>query len=295
MATGILIYEKDPYTLQLLTDRLKTLAPEAYIADGTNELLVRDVENFCDEYYVLYDNISYGDSFKDMECAVPIYEDGIIDCKKLLGRLKIRTRTTPVQRKDDPGVTLLLSFVYVADRERFIESELSGIRNSDYALRFDLAPRIKCTGRPTGSLVELMSLSGRKRFKAEEIVDHCALDETGFFTPGPMSSNTDPNSFPPDVYGHLAEKIRELTQSKEHDTRTLIVADSIKSEIMTRVAAFADRIILLIPDVKTQYYDGICELISSVSRAASGVDIEIRYLESSDVVDGSGDGYEDAV
>ena len=46
MATGILIYEKDPYILQLLTDRLKTLAPEAYIADGTNELLVKDVESF---------------------------------------------------------------------------------------------------------------------------------------------------------------------------------------------------------------------------------------------------------
>ena len=295
MATGILVYEQDPYILNLLIDRLKTLAPEAYIADGTNEILIKDIENFCDEYYVMYDNKSYPETFRDMECAVPIYEDGIIDCSKLLGRMKIQKHDPLPAQRSDPKLTLLMSFVYVADREKFIEDELSDIAGSDYAFRFDFAPRIKCTGRPNGSLVELMSLAGRKRFKAEQIADHCSMDEHGFFTPGPVSSSTDLNNFSPDVFGALTSKIKELTSDDKRDTRALIVADGVKTEIMTCIARFADRIILLIPDIKTQYYDGICELISSVSRAASGTDIEIRYLSGEELKKSSGDEYEDAV
>ena len=65
MATGILIYEQDKYLLRLLTERLRNMLPDVYIADGTNKTESRDATQFCNECIVLYDKRQYEDSFRD--------------------------------------------------------------------------------------------------------------------------------------------------------------------------------------------------------------------------------------
>ena len=293
MATGILIYEPDGYILRMLTDRLRTLAPDFYIADGSDSNETGDVERFCDEYYIMYDNRSYGETFEGLPYAIPIYEDGKIDCGALIGRIRPGSGKADIT-PGEAGVTLLISFVYATERERFIASELSSITDKDQAVKIELVPRIKSLGKPSSSLMELLSRSGRRRFRPEQILDYCSLDDTGFFSPGPVTGGTDLNNFRPEVFSHLAAKLRSLAEDDTRSTGVLIVADSVKTEIMTAVAGHADRIILLIPDAGYQFQDGICELISAVSRAASGVDIEIRYLNPEHLVEGGSD-YEDAV
>jgi len=291
MATGILIYEQDKYLLRLLTERLRNMLPNVYIADGTNKTESRDATQFCSECVVLYDKRQYEDKFRDDPKAVSVFEDGIIDCRKLIKMLKV-SPITKEDRDKDVRVTFLLSFVYVREREEYIRTALGNIRDSDISLRVDLTPRIKCSAQASGSMAELMAHVYKKRFTPEQILDYCSLDDAGFFTPGAISSSIDFDYYPPEVCRILTEKIRSLSHDDERDITALIVADSIKTGTVVEAAKNADRVILLLPDSKAQFGEGMCDLIARLSRAVKGIDIEIVSLDN---LNGGGELYEGAV
>lgn len=291
MATGILIYEQDKYLLRLLMERLRNMLPDVYIADGTNKTESRDATQFCNECIVLYDKRQYEDSFRDDPRAVSMYEDGMIDCRKIVKMLKVSPISKTEQAKD-VRVTFLLSFVYVKEREEYIRTDLAGIRDSDISLRVDLTPRIKCSAQASGSMAELMAHVYKKRFTPEQILDYCTLDDAGFFTPGAISSSIDFDYYPPEVCRILTEKIRSLSHEDGRDITSLIVADSIKTGTVIEAAKNADRVIILLPDAKAQFSEGMCDLIARMSRAVKGIDIEIVSL---DKLSGGGELYEGAV
>ncbi|MBR2524263.1 MAG: hypothetical protein IKE53_07500 [Clostridiales bacterium] len=288
MATGIFVYEDNDQIRRSLIERFKDKMNDCYITDGNDQETVREIIRLCDRYIVVYDNSQYGEKFREQSDALPIFEDGLIDCGRIISSFSIDPGTKAVREKNG-RLTMLISFVYMADRERYIEKNLKDLRDDHECIRIDLTPRLKSTGRPSDALEKLIKACRHKRFDPDRIMDYCVLDDRGFFTPGPAGSARDISLFPADSLASLASRANELTRSRPEGVNALIVSEDLSAEQMEKIAVYADRIILLLPDRNMQDHPEMCSLIARLSRACAGTDIELRTLN-----DGK-DEYETAV
>ena len=288
MTTGIVIYEKDRYILRLLTEMLKEQMEDAYIIDGNNNVQSEDVLRFCDEIIIVYDDRQYKESFFDDPRAFPLFDKGYIDISKIKSAFRLDPSSLRPDKEKD-GITLLIPFVYTDDREDFIRRELSALKDSDVCLRIDYVPAIKNCSEIKGTLSKLIKNSSRRKFMPVQILDYCVLDHDGFFNPGPLSEGYDISDYSKEELSCLLRKIRTLIYDKQRSVSSLIVAEDLKTDRYSSLAPFADRIIILLPDRKTQYKAGMCELIAQVSRAAGGIDVEIRTTDPNE------EDYEEAV
>ena len=276
--TGIIIYEDDRYILKALSERLKAKIPDSYISDGRNEEHTKDIIRLCDESFVIYDSRQYGKEFDGRSDSIAIFRDGFVDTKKIVKTIRITPLVHPMLPRRG-NVTLLVPFAYMEERERFIRSELSDLLDCESCIRIDLVTGLKSPDRPSGALESLMDNAARKRFKSTGIMDYCALNDDGFFTPGPLQFEHDPNSYKTDTYVGLMDKISHLVKEYGRSINALIVAEHLRMDILTALAARADRIVVLLPDNRSMDHEGIKTLISGLSRAAQGIDVEIRTIE----------------
>lgn len=278
MTTGVIIYEKDKYILRTLIERLRIKMPESYIIDGSNESETQHIVKLCDECIIIYDQRQYGkNAFSDKRKVLPLFEDGVIDCKKIIKPIRI----DPGHRKfknESEGITLLLPFVYISERENFINSRLNSLRECDVCLRFDLVSRVTCSPKYGESLTDLLNNVYKKKFDAVDILDYCALDDRGFFTPGCLSVKDDINDHPVSAFSNLVTKTKELTDDKDKNACALIVAEGLNNKAVFEIAGKCNRIILLLPDEVSQDRPGMCEFIAGLSRSCNGKDIEIKTI-----------------
>ena len=288
MATGIFVYEDNDRIRRSLIERFKDKMNDCYVADGNDQENVKEIIRLCDRYIAVYDNAQYGEKFRDRSDALPIFEDGMIDCSRIISSFSFDPGTKTIREKNG-RLTLLISFVYMTDRERYIERTLRDLREDHECIRIDLTPRLKSAGRPTDALERLIKACRHKKFDPDRIMDYCMLDDKGFFTPGPPGSTRDISLFPADSLAALAARTNELTRSRPEGVNALIVSEDLNSEQMEKIAAHADRIILLLPDRNMHDHPEMCELVARLSRACPGTDIEL------DVLSNGKDEYETAV
>lgn len=278
MTTGVIIYEKDKYILRTLTERLRSKMPDSYIMDGNDEESLRPLVGLCDEYIVIYDQRQYGkNAFSGKANTFPLFENGIIDCRKIIQPIRINPSGRKFT-KESSGITLLLPFVYISEREEFIRSRLQPLKDSDVCLRFDLISRVNSLPKYGESLTELLRNVSKKKFEAVDILDYCALDERGFFTPGCLSVKDDINSHPISEYKNLITKTKEITDDKDKNASALVVAEGLNNNAVYGIAGLCDRVMLLLPDRTSQDRPGMCEFIAGLSRACNGKDIEIETV-----------------
>ena len=112
-------------------------------------------------------------------------------------------------------------------------------------------------------------------------MDYCVLDKDGFFTPGPLSDGHDITDYSGEDLSNVIRRVRTLVSSRNKGVNALITAEGIRTDRLVKIAGYADRIILLLPDEGSQDRPGMCELIAEVSRASNGVDVEIIKLDKS--------------
>ena len=216
MAKCIVIYENDRYILRMITERLKARMSDMYIVDGKDVRRSREIMRFCNECIVLYDARQFGDEFRNRSDSIPIFKDGFFDYRTLVKTINFNPEPRPLSgTKGD--ITLLLPFVYLNDRERFIREELSEMQNTEVCLRFDLLPRIKNTSKVKGVLKDLIKECARKRFKSEQVMDYCVLDDDGFFTPGPLSDTCDISDFSSEELTNLMRRVKTLVNDRKKD------------------------------------------------------------------------------
>ena len=278
MATGIVIYEKDKYLLKLITERIHAKIPDAYVIDGT-DINKSDITRFCDEIITVYNKEQFPESFRNKSNAVQLSEDHIIDISDLVRHIRFEPSYDSGDWKEG-RLLLLIPFVYLKDRERFIAEELAEFRNAcESCVRLDFTPRTKSYGKASGSLEELIKAASKKKFDPVRIMDYCVYDDTGFFTPGITKSESDITGFKPEQLESLVKQTKELTRSTRH-INALVIAEDLGKESLAKMASLADQVMVLLPDRSSQNHPGMCELIALLSRSAKGTDIEIKTLEN---------------
>ena len=279
MATGVIVYEDDRYLLRMLMERIKEVLGYAYVVDGNDAEQTKDVIRFCEECIVCYDVRQYGEVFRSRSDAIPLFEKGVLDIGKTIQPFSIDLQSRPVDAKKGE-MTILLPFVYPEEREEFIKSNLAYLQDCEVCLRIDYLPKIKCSSCVEGALSSLLKAASRKKFKPSQIMDYCVLDNDGFFTPGPLSSDDDIMDYSREDLSCLLRKTKSLINDKDKEVSSLVVAEGLRTDKLASLVQYADRIIILLPDKAAQNRPGMCELIAQISRASNGVDVEIRILNN---------------
>ena len=276
MATGIVIYEKNKYLLRLITERIHSRIPDAYVIDGT-DINKTDITRFCDEIITVYDKEQFPESFRNNSNAIQLSDDHIIDISQLTRKIRFEPDYSSSESKEGK-LLLLIPFVYLNERERFIAEELSEFRNMcESCVRLDLTPRTKSTGKSSPSMEALIKAASRKKFDPVSIMDYCIYDDSGFFTPGATNSECEITDFKSEHIEALIKHAQTLTRS-QRQINALVIAEDVGKELLSKLAPLSDRVVVLLPDRASQNHPGMCELIALLSRSAKGTDIEIRTL-----------------
>ncbi|SCW26286.1 hypothetical protein SAMN02910456_00022 [Ruminococcaceae bacterium YRB3002] len=277
--TGIIIYENDRYILKTLTERLKSKLPDVYITDGTDREHTREITRLCDECMVIYDARQFDKGFSKNKESMAIFENGFVDTKTLIKPIRIEGPMEEYGRQKG-FITLLVSTVYTTDRERYITNELKDVLDCEECIRLDLISDLGSSDKPTGALEKLIESAAKRNFASTSIMDYCLLNDRGFFTPGSFLYEHDPNDYKPEKYGKLMQKLDHLVKKYGRRINGLIVAEPLRPEIMAALAGKADRIILLLPDNRELDGEGTKNLIAGLSRAAQGIDVEVKTLDA---------------
>ncbi len=269
MAFGIRVFEKDEYLFALLRQRLGYYFPEAYIMRFTRPDVPAgsgdESERFCEFEKTLFDQRQFKTEDTGDPDAICLFSDkGIIDCQSLSRALGISSKVTPVNMSDKPGskITVLLSFVYREERERYI-STLKDPYEYDVPLRLDFTGGYGIGNKESENMNDLLRLSRSRKFKGDDILSYVHRDSTGYLTPGGTADPDICHDIGAAGVTRILNAASELATSDSMSLSVLAVLDSFSSKDMLSISGSADRVIVLIHTLSP----GLQDFISRLNRS----------------------------
>ncbi len=273
MNHAVIIYEDDDFLYGLLRFRLSLYLPDCYIMRDGDKNYLNNINQFSDTLFVLFDDHQYNEydvSIEDIEGInvfyLPLYseEDNctLIDCKELAMRIaqtktSVRQKTTCAEntgRTEHGGVHILIPFSHIDERERFIDEELSFLRDSDnMCIRLDLMSGIRMPTNysgsysSVGSLTQLLDKAKSKHICSEDILSFVNPDSNGFFTPGKPQRSDDIFDYGTDTLITLINALSTLVNEDSDRFTGLIVAEGFRFRELIKLASCCDVIHILLP------------------------------------------------
>ena len=283
MAFTIKIYEKDEYIYKLLKKRLGSFFPDAYVINPYLDEGCTD-ERFSEYTSVLYDPKDISKEEVSLQTASPIRlteDGGIIDCSRLIHTLR-QSDEYPLFIKPQEGtITAVIPFVYSDVRDRFIsdiETELSG---ADYNVRLDFTSKMRALWRQSAgnNMTALLEACRSKKFKPEDILKYCNMDEWGFRTPGSCQNNDDVYDFGVARVASLMNHASDLAHSKESFINVLTVIEGFRSADLPELLSGCDKVFILLPARNAGEDLGARELITSLTKTLGRERVSVCYAE----------------
>lgn len=305
MAFTISVHEQDTYMYQLISDRLRSGFPDAYICRDTD--LPED--NSISKYTIdLYDNsrlgkrrIAAGNDISGLYSnPVPIYtfKDGtwIADMRSVedaIRRIKndpemkdpsYITRTGPGEHKYGK-LAVVLPFTYADEREEYIKTAFDGMRDADsMCIRIDLMsgarmPSSFRTDLTDGSLTTLLKHVRSPSFLPKDILDYLNPDSMGYLTPGMPDLNDDVYDLGTDAAVCLLRKLKALICDTEGAFNALAVIEGYRLDDLKKLIEPADELHVLLPADKCNT-EGFDEFIRTLKKClTSEADLIVHHTE----------------
>lgn len=273
MNHAVIIYEDDDFLYGLLRFRLALYLPDCYIMRDGDKNYLNNINQFSDTLFVLFDDHQYDEYdvvFENIEGInvfyLPLYSETdngpLIDCKELAIRIAetkttVRHKSQNIEINDKPnrnGVHILIPFSYIDERERFIDEELSFLRDSDnMCIRLDLMAGIRMpinysgSYSTVGSLTQLLDKAKSRNISPEDILAFVNPDSNGFFTPGKPQRSDDVFDYGTDTLATLINTLSTLVNEESDRFTGLIVAEGFRFRELINLASCCDVIHILLP------------------------------------------------
>ena len=303
MAFSIKIYEKDKYMYALMKARIGALYPEAYITDPYLESRSdTDGDMFGEFTKILYNPKQFGEDFglelpesamnSIKECLdkpVPtIDRDGLVDCRKICSALGIDPShdTEPLnetQARDKGRIEVLIPFVYICDRERYIKNNYLEMNDADLSLRLDFTSRLRAPEDEgaefmAGNMTGLLEACASRRFDPNDILKYCSRDSMGFLTPGTSKGDDDVYDIGSTRCRILLDKCRQLISDGSRLINVLVIAEGFRSAELPVLVSDCDKVTILFSGKNRNEETAASGLISSISRALTHGTVETDYI-----------------
>ena len=307
MAFTIKIYEKDKYMYSLIKARIETMYPEAYITDpylGSNS--DTDGDMFGEFTKVIYNPKQFGEDFgldqksgelselkEILDKPVPLIDhDGIIDCRKIcnalgLGNYQDQRNYDVTDNKGHGRLEVLIPFVYISDREKYISHRFSNMTDSDLALRLDFTSRLRAPEDGgseilAGNMTGLLEACSSRRFEPNDILKYCSRDNMGFLTPGVTKGDDDVYDIGSTRCRLLLDKCRQLVSDETRIINVLAVAEGFRSAELPALVSDCDRVIILFSGKDRNEEAAASGLINSINRSLTHGTVTTDYIDLKD-------------
>lgn len=288
MAFAIRIYEKDSYICELIRQRLTHLYPDAYIVIPSSEPY-SDISLQLARFSVtLYDQKQFDPDEIDDPKAIPLLNSyGIIDCMSIAAQLGSNSvnpgKCIPIGRT---GITeVLIPFVYIAERERFITDYVKeDFSSDDIPVRLDLISRLRapgeyCSGISGGNMTGLLNAIRSRSFAPDNILNFCNRDNNGFYTPGATSGYDDVYDAGVPACLKLITSARKFVSDGRSSSGALVVIEGFRTDDTIELTKDADKVVILLPGEDSAESLGACEFISGLKRRLDHGSLEVSYLD----------------
>lgn len=274
MAFDILINTSDAYLFSLIKTQLMRVFTDAYIrmsSDSTNN-------NLSSFTTVIYDN-SVVQSSPNAN-YIPLYSTynnhKYIDCDVLTEKVMELRDSQQIDVADsnsevNPRISILIPFVYPADREFFIENKLTSMITSNcMCIRMNFVWGTHLTsanhsGIVSGAMTSLLN-KAKAEIKPMEILDYLTPDNQGFLNPGPTDKPDDIWDASDQAISNLLTATNQLLISENGNFDCLMVVDSYRTKDLIKFVPFAKELILLLPDKNLINQEAIDDLIKTLSK-----------------------------
>lgn len=287
MAFTIKIYEKDNYIYSLLKKRLSSFYPDAYIVnpyiDGSG---IED--RFSNYTCVLYDpsDTDFAGSDDGAYISLRQTEDSrIIECARIISLLNSEEGFKVTPKPATGSVYAVLPFVYSGVRNRFISDLSTGLSGADNNIRLDFTNKLRSLWRgSTGNnMTSLLEACKSRKFRPEDILKYCNMDDLGFLTPGGTTSYDDVYDYGIERSISLMNHAASLAHSNLGFTNVIAVIEGFKTKDLPELLSCCDKVSILLP-AKADYEDpGSQELISMLTKALGRERVSVYYSEDIDV------------
>lgn len=309
MAFSIKIYEKDKYMYALMKARIGILYPEAYITDPYLENRSdTDGDMFGEFTKVLYNPEQFGEDFgieppreamqslKDcLDRPVPTTDpEGIIDCKRICSALGIQPSQSkePAEETKTAGgrIEVLIPFVYISDREKYIRKNYRDLTDADLSIRLDFTSRIRAPEDEdaeilAGNMTGLLDSCVSRRFEPDDILKYCSRDSMGFLTPGTSKGDDDVYDVGSTRCRILLDKCRQLVSDENRRINVLAVAEGFRSAELPMLVADCDKVTFLFSGKDRSEEIAASSLISTISQSLTHGIAVTDYIDFSNPED----------
>lgn len=305
MAFSIKIYEKDKYMYALMKARIGTLYPEAYITDpyldGKTDT---DGDMFGEFTKILYNPKQFGEDFgleppeeavrslkECLDRPIPTLDpDGIINCRNICKALGI----DPSQEHDlyplkdisvNGRLEVIIPFVYIGDREKYIKNNYGDMTDADLALRLDFTSRLRSpeddgAGIQAGNMTGLLEACVSRKFEPDDIVKYCSRNGMGFLTPGTTKGDDDVYDLGSARCRILLDKCRQLVSDGNRKINILAVAEGFRSAELPILVSDCDKVTILFSGRDRNEEMAASGLISSISKALTHGEVVTDYVDT---------------
>ena len=285
MAFTIKIYEKDEHLFSLLKRRLSSFFPDAYIIDPYLDDTDRE-NRFSTFTRVLYDpkDIKAEDISQISTSPLRLTEDsGIIDCSRLIRLLCSDEGTQIVRMPLSGSMYAVLPFVYADQRDRFICDLSTDLSGAGQNIRLDFTSKFRALWRAASgsNMTALLEACRSKKFKPEDILKYCNLDDAGFLTPGCTKDYDDVFDLGLERSITLMHHAASLAHSKTSHINVLSVIEGFKTRDLPELLSCCDKVILLFPPEHIADEMGANDLIELLSKSLGKERISVYYANES--------------
>ena len=285
MAFTIRIYENNEYIYRLLKKRLGSFYPDAYIVNPCLEEQAED-DRFSDFTKVIYDpaSVNKDDVSNTSESPIRLTDDGgLIDCSRIVSMLTPKADVPSIQQPLTGTLTAVIPFVYSDVRDRFIYDLESDLTGADFNIRLDFTSRLRALwrGSQNTNMTSLLMDCRSKKFKPEDILKYCNMDDSGFLTPGSCKNNDDVYDLGIERSTALMNHASDLTHSRERLVNVLSVVEGFRNADLPELLAGCDKVFILLPAKNAGEDLGARELITMLTKTLGKERIFVWYAEES--------------
>ena len=286
MAFTIKIYEKNEYIYSLLKKRLSCFYPDAYIVDPYLDEQDYD-DRFSDYTRVIYDPADTDpENITDtIPSPIRLTEDGgIIDCARLISLLRpIENAGPSLTRQLTGSLSAVIPFVYSDVRDCFIRELLLRSHDADFNIRLDFTSKLRSAwnGRSGCNMTALLEACRSRKFKPEDILKYCNMDDSGFLTPGSTANYDDINDLGTGRSVTLMRHAEKLAHSFSRAVNIFAVLEGFRIKDLPELLAGCDMVYILLPSPNAAEDLGSQDLITMLMKTLGRERVYVYYADPS--------------
>jgi len=281
MAFTIKIYEQNEYLYSLLKKRLMNFFPDAYIVNPFTDGHEPD-DRFSDYTRVIYDpaDITKEDISRYHPSPIRLTEDsGIIDCSYLIPLLRSSEEKKVLTVPVSGSLFAVLPFVYSEVRDRFLSDLITDLSGADFNVRLDFTSKFRALCKPSAgcNMTSLLEACRSRKFRPEDILKYCNLDDYGYLTPGSTINYDDVYDLGIQRSAALMQHAASLTRSNHGVINVVAVIEGFRSGELPELLCSCDKVFILLPAQNNIEDPGTGQLITLLTKILGHERLEVIY------------------